>query len=162
MVVDYRVKDLKQYITTVDFPKNVLEALSIRRLSNYVAHKDVDMLVGEGRAFGAAELQKLLQKDVDNAKLGIEIVFTGFSAIHPPQGGDVAKAFHEQNGALQEMQTVMENAEKDAISMYAKVAGSREKALEIKNTLEAMDQVKMKGGSDAEVAELQKKVELLS
>ena len=161
MVVDYRVNDLEKYITSTDRPRQMLEAVALESLSKYLAYKDIDMLIGEGRAFGARELQTLLQKDVDRANLGVEIVFTGFSAIHPPQGGDVAKAFHEQNGALQEMQTEIENAEKDAISMYAKVAGSREMAIQIKDALEALDNMKLKGGDEKEIAALSAKVELL-
>ncbi|QQE10285.1 hypothetical protein JD969_12315 [Planctomycetota bacterium] len=165
MIVDFRIKDLEKYVTTFEYPERMLRNVAVERLSDYIADKNIDKLVGEGRAYGAAELKKLIQHDVDNVVvndkigLGLEIVFVGFSSIHPPQGGDVAKAFHEQNGAMQDKQIAIQNAEKDAIQSLSMVAGTQGKALNISKAIETLDSLKTE--DEADIAQQWAKIESL-
>ncbi|QDU35307.1 FtsH protease regulator HflK [Poriferisphaera corsica] len=166
MVVDYRIKNLEQFVSTVERPDKMLKALAVERLSDYIAGKDIDMLVGEGRAFGANELKGLIQDDVDDVivdghvGLGIEVVFVGFASIHPPQDGDVAKAFHEQNGAHQDKQIVIQNAQKDAIQTLSEVAGTQGKALAISAAIDQLETIKLSRGDEG-LAEKQAEIEAL-
>ncbi|WP_432798162.1 SPFH domain-containing protein [Poriferisphaera sp. WC338] len=158
MVVDYRTNNLMDYVTHVDRPDKMLKALAIKRLSAYVASRDIDTLIGEARVSGNTQLQSLLQDDVDAEKLGLEIVFVGFGSIHPPQGGEVAKAFHEQNGALQDMKIAVQSADKDSITLLAQVAGSRSKALEIKQSINELESLQLDEKPELAAAE-QAKIE---
>ena len=97
----------------------------------YFAQKDIDTVLAVGRFEAGQKLRDSIQQDVDLHKLGLEIVFVGVAGIHPPQKEKVANAFHEQIGALQERQTLYEEAERERIEKLATVAGSYEQALAI-------------------------------
>jgi regulator of protease activity HflC (stomatin/prohibitin superfamily) len=62
-----------------------------------------------GRAKAAQELQQLLQKEADDLKLGVKIVFVGLQDIHPPV--KVAASFEAVIGAGQENQAKLRMAE---------------------------------------------------
>ena len=170
VIVQFRVKNLKQFVTNVTNPDNlitaaqqreqwkklvdawqvagaadrhplmgkvaidpcpVLTALANRRVNLYFAQKDIDTVLTVGRFEAGQKLRDSIQQDVDLHELGLEIVFVGVAGIHPPQKEKVANAFHEQIGALQERQTLYEEAERERIEKLAIVAGSYEQALAI-------------------------------
>lgn len=135
VVVKYRIDNLLFYAISAEQPESLLRAIAERRVSRYVAGRNIDALLSTGRLESAVMLQQQIQEDVVKRRLGLEIVFVGFSSIHPPQDAQVAAMFHEQIGALQEKQIAIEEAGRGAVSILAKVAGSRDHALQISTAI---------------------------
>ena len=131
VAVQYRLSDPKQYISTARDPEGMITALADRRLNAYLMTHDIDTLLGPARTTAGQELRQQIQADVQAAGLGMEVVFVGIVGIHPPADGGVAAAFLEQIGSLQERQSRIEQAKREAIETLAAVAGSQNQAIEI-------------------------------
>ncbi len=135
LVVQYRIKNLTDYANQVDDPKLMLTRLSERELNRFLVTKDIDTIIGHQRVGAGDRLRQSIQHEADTAKLGLEVVFAGFMGIHPPSESDVASAFHQQIGALQDRQRTIEDAKKDAAETLAAVAGSHDQALNISHAI---------------------------
>jgi len=152
------------YKTPID-PCPVLAAIANRRVNAYCAKRDIDTLLTRGRLLAGHELRQRIQADVDERKLGLDIVFVGVAGIHPPQKGEVAAAFHEQVGALQERQSAVEKARREAIQQLAQVAGSQEQAEAIYEKIIELEQIQQEqsdlgdGQADAAAALNQRRAE---
>jgi regulator of protease activity HflC (stomatin/prohibitin superfamily) len=141
VVVQYRVADTAKYLSAAEDPGRLLAALADRATNACFLTKDIDTLLGSGRAQAAAELQTALQAEVDRLGLGLQILFVGLTAIHPPDEEGVAAAFLEQIDAQQERAALVEGARQEAIETLASVAGSREEALQIDRQIIELQQL---------------------
>ena len=132
-IIKYRIADggLLDYTLSCDEPEQLLESLAERRFNAYFATHDVDALLTTARAQASGVLRRQIQADADAVKLGVEVVYVGLDAVHPPREGDVAKKFHEQIDARQEKQTRIQEAQRVAVGDLAEIAGSQDKALTI-------------------------------
>ena len=135
VVVQYRIVDLIRYVTATENGREILTAMAERRVNAYFVSQDIDTLLGRGRVEAGVTLMDQIQSDCDQAGLGLEIVFVGIASIHPPQEMGVASAFLEQIGAMQERQSMIEQAQQEASSTLASMAGTRAKALEINQAI---------------------------
>ena len=124
VVVSYRIADLDQYVRGWADPEAILETIADRQISAYFASHDIDTLLATGRLVAADELRQMIAEEVSREQLGMEVLLVSVASVHPPQPEDVAKAFHEQIGALQEVQSAIENAQRDAIQTLAEVAAN--------------------------------------
>lgn len=139
LVVQYRIKNLTDYTGQVDDPALMLTRLSERELNRFLVSKDIDTIIGHERVGAGDRLRQSIQREADTARLGLEVVFAGFMGIHPPTESDVAAAFHQQIGALQDRQRTIEDARKDAVETLAAVAGSRDQAMGISKAIEDLE-----------------------
>lgn len=132
-IIKYRIAEdgLLDYTTSSDEPVKLLQAMSERRFNRYFATHDIDELLTTARVQAGSILREQIQADADAVKLGVEIVYVGLDAVHPPREGDVAKKFHEQIDARQEKQTRIQEAQRRAVAELAQIAGSQDKALTI-------------------------------
>ncbi len=130
-VIKYRIAEggLLDYTMSCDEPVMLLESLAERRFNQYFAIHDIDALLTTARIQAGQVLREQIQADADAVKLGVEIVYAGIDAVHPPREGDVAKKFHEKIDARQEKQTLIQEAEREAVALLAEIAGSQDKAL---------------------------------
>lgn len=144
VVVQYRVIDLYTYLMKSTDPQRILRNVAEREINRFFVVRDIDTLVvGEykdgrlhDRTDWAKELRANIQAEVKKDDLGLEVVFVGLTAIHPPSNNEVAVNFQKQVGAMQEYQTEIEKANREAIRLLASVAGSKERALEIKKAID--------------------------
>ena len=143
-IVKYRIAEdglLDYSKMALDDPKHpvrLLESLSERRFNQYFATHDIDELLTTARIDASEVLQGQIQADADGLNLGIEVVYVGLNAVHPPREGDVAAKFHEQIDARQEKQTMIQEAQRVAVSELAEIAGSKEKALLIDEAIQGV------------------------
>ena len=144
VIVQFRVKDTLAFARAADDPVGVLQRIVERRANTFFVTHDIDTLLGPGREAdgksSTALLRKQIQGDADRDSLGVDIVFVGLSALHPPK--DTAAAFHEQISVLQERQSDIENAQRDSINILGTVAGSPEDALAIRDAIRKYDEAK--------------------
>lgn len=132
-IVKYRIADggLLAYTRSSDEPVKLLTVMAERRFNQYYATHNIDELLTSARIEAGDILRKQIQADADAMNLGVEIVYAGLDAVHPPREGDVAKKFHEQIDARQEKQTRIQEAQRKAVAELAQIAGSQDKALTI-------------------------------
>lgn len=144
VVVKYRIADLEQYVRSARQPEAMLEAIAEARINAYFATHQIDVLLTLGRLTAGDELLRQIREAVEAEKLGLEVVFVSVSGVHPPQVGDVAAAFHQQIDVLQEKQTAIQKAEREAITILAAVAGTRDKALQISTAIEELNDLRQR------------------
>ncbi len=129
--VQYRIRDLRQYVAAADDVRQLLLRSAERQLNAYLVTQDIDSLIGPARMTAGEILRTRIQEDADRNKLGVQVVFVGLVGVHPPSDGDVAAAFQQQIEVLQQSQTKIEQANQIKIMLLASVAGSLRQADEI-------------------------------
>lgn len=115
--VQYRINDLYSYTYKYSDSKEVLRAICYRELVKYAASARVETdegegvqagkpsLLGAGRKVAADYLTGEIQRKVNEAELGVEIVYLGLQGVHPPP--DVAKDYQDVIAAVQKRQAAV-------------------------------------------------------
>ncbi len=135
--VQYRIKDLKDFVYNHIEPEEVLKAISYREVSLLAAGSTIETegdqaassLLGAGRAGAAKELIRRIQDSADKQKLGVEIVFVGLQGVHPPE--DVAEDYQAVIGAAQTQRKLILTAMAERNEILSSLGGSVEKANEL-------------------------------
>ncbi len=109
--VQFEIKDLKQWAYNHVDPAKLLQDIAYREVVKYLVNVDLLEIMGEGRAQAIAELRRRMQAVADSPEvgLGVNILFVGLQDIHPPR--EVAPAFQEVVGAMQEKESKILTAE---------------------------------------------------
>ena len=127
---------LDQYISSANNPESMLQAIAEKETSRYFATRTVDQLLTVGRQQAGEAIRERTQAAVDARELGLEVLQVAIAAVHPPNESEVAETFLEQINARQTMQTTIEEARREAVSILAQAAGSRDVALEINRPIQ--------------------------
>lgn len=123
VIVQYVVRNLEDFLLAAAEPQRVLTVAAQREVSRFFATHDIDSLLGEGRTIGGPILQRSIQEQADGMRLGIDVVGVAITAVHPPVGR-VSRAFHAQIGAVQDRETLIHKARREAVEQLASVSGS--------------------------------------
>ncbi len=115
--VRHRIKNVHDWYYVCSDPEALLEALCNRELIKYLAGVDIFSLMGADRARASRDLKLAMQKAVNEANLGAEIVGVGMEGIHPPTDPEVKvpEAFHGLVKALTQKEVNILRAQKDEI-----------------------------------------------
>jgi membrane protease subunit HflK len=159
VIVQFTVGDLRQFVLGSIDHRRLLRLVAEREASQYFASHDIDHLLGQGRGQAGAAIQAALQARLDAMGLGIDVVGVAVTALHPPIGS-VSRAFHNQIGAVQERETSIQQARKDAVQKLAKVAGSVDLSLRIDAAIRRLDALRA-SGDVAQVAATEAEIERL-
>ncbi len=146
--VQYTVADLRTFLMGSADPRQMLLAIAQRETSRFFAIHDIDTLLATGRTAGGPALQVVIQAEADRFGLGIQIVGVAVTSLHPPIG-NVSRAFHAQIGAMQERETLIQRARKDAVEKLARVAGSVEFSQQIDAEIRGLDALRTAGKADS-------------
>ena len=146
--VQYTVADLRTFLMGSADPRQMLLAIAQRETSRFFAIHDIDTLLATGRTAGGPALQAVIQAEADRFGLGIKIVGVAVTSLHPPIG-NVSRAFHAQIGAMQERETLIQRARKDAVEKLARVAGSVEFSQQIDAEIRGLDALRTAGKADS-------------
>lgn len=141
VIVQYRVRDLVDFVQGSLAPKEAITAIAQQEASRYFASRDLDWLLSRGRIEGGEALEEAIQDRADALQLGLDVVGVSVTALKPP-GGKVARAFHEQIGAQQKRETLIQEGGRDAVMMLAKVAGSVDHAGRINAAIVELDSLR--------------------
>lgn len=164
VVIKYRIDDLRDYVSSALDPKKTLKMLAQRRLYEYLATRSIGSQLSGGRETGGPILREQIQRDANQFHLGLNVAFVGITEFHPPH--QVAKAFHDQIGALQKEQSEIQKARKTATRTLAQVVGSPQQAATISQAKQKWDQMvnelgrlkEAKSPNEKKVAELNKRI----
>ncbi|ARN56073.1 SPFH domain-containing protein [Sedimentisphaera salicampi] len=134
--VQYRVKDLYQFLYNHKDPEVILKNVSYREIARYMASakletdifggdiQDNESVLGAGRKEASEELTQIIQTRADELGLGVEIVTVGLQGIHPPL--DVASDYEEVIGAVQKRQESILSALAERNKTLTELGGSLE------------------------------------
>ncbi|MEK6675657.1 MAG: SPFH domain-containing protein [Planctomycetota bacterium] len=148
--IEYRIKDLDQFLYQHGDPLKLLEAVAYQYLSNYAAGVDIDQLMGPGREVLNRELAPLIQKRLDELGVGIEILFAGIRAAHPPSSEKVAEAFQGVVSAEILKSATIEAAEGVAQRKLTAAAGTEARAKNLDEAIQARDELERNPKADAQ------------
>ena len=107
--VQYRIKDPKAYLFKVRDPEITFRDVSEAVVRTVVGDHSVDEVVTSGRDKVALESQQFLQELLDRYEMGIAILQLVPQDVNPPD--PVKPAFNEVNQAIQEKETLENEAE---------------------------------------------------
>lgn len=80
----YKVNDLYSYYYNHNNPNATLKSLATRELLRHMASSDFNDILGEKRHVAGEMLRARIQEAVNDAKLGVDIVFVSLAGLHPP------------------------------------------------------------------------------
>jgi membrane protease subunit HflK len=107
--VHFVINNLRDWAYNHADGAKLLEEIAYRETVRRFVNIDVDEVMSSGRSRTAEELKQRIQKEADNAKLGVKVVFVGLQDVHPPIGGGedggVASSYEAINSALQAKET---------------------------------------------------------
>ena len=107
--VQYRIKDPRDYLFNVENPEATFRDAAEAVVRAVVGDHSVDEVVTSGRDKVASEAQLLLQDLLDRYEMGISILQLVPQDVNPPD--QVKPAFNEVNQAIQEKETLENQAE---------------------------------------------------
>jgi membrane protease subunit HflK len=163
--VQYRIKDLYNFVYNHQEPEKLLESICYRELTKYAASARIEVeeeteaeqsLIGMGRAQAGKTLSERIQAAADGAKLGVEIVFVGLQGVHPPV--EVAADYQKVIGAFQKKQASILNAQAQRNKILGTLVGSVERAEQLYDLALKYQQAE-ETGSPAEIEALGKQLD---
>ena len=163
--VQYRIKDLYNFVYNHQEPEKLLESICYRELTKYAASAKIEVeqeadanesLIGMGRAEAGRILSNEIQKAANDANLGVEIVFVGLQGVHPPV--EVAADYQKVIGAFQKKQASILNAQAKRNEILGTLVGSVERAEQLYDLALKYQQAE-ETGSPAEIETLGKQLD---
>ena len=144
VIVQFSVGELRRFLLGSIDHRQILKLVAQREVSQYFASHDIDDLLGGGRTEAGAALEAAIQDRLDKAELGIDVVGVAVTALHPPIG-KVSRAFHSQIGAVQQRETSIQQARREAVKQLARVAGSVDLSMRIDDAIRRFDALRSAG-----------------
>ncbi|MBN8247855.1 MAG: hypothetical protein J0L84_10470, partial [Verrucomicrobia bacterium] len=123
--VQYRIRDVRQWGYQAAEPGTLLERIASGEVVRYLVSVNMDQIMSHGRLDAARELKERIQREADDARLGVEILFVGLQDIHPPAGTKtvpVAAAYQQVIGAISEKESRIYEAEGYRLETLPKAA----------------------------------------
>jgi membrane protease subunit HflK len=158
VIVHYTVADLERFLIGSADPRRALSLIAQREASRFFATHDLDMLLGPGRTAGGPLLEEAIQAEADRMGLGVHVTGVAITSLHPPIGS-VSRAFHAQIGAVQDRETRIQAARREAVEQLASVAGSVELARRLDTAIRGLDG--LRGGDPVTVAAAEAEIDAL-
>jgi regulator of protease activity HflC (stomatin/prohibitin superfamily) len=153
VLVQYTIRDLREYAYRFVDPRKMLECLAYRELTHYFATATLDSpaeggaeagdrpeaIMTYGRPRAEAQLKKRVQEAADRMGLGVDIAHVAFVGVHPPpkSAPDFEKVFQAQR----EMEQKRLEAEANAAIVLTQVAGSPGAALQLALAIQQLDEL---------------------
>ncbi len=113
--IQYRIKKGKvfDFIYSSNNAIKNFELFSKSAITEYLASSDMSKVLSNQRSDISSDLKKVIQKTIDKAKLGIEILHVNFHNAHPPT--NVSAAYQNVIAAKEKKQKAILEAEKEAV-----------------------------------------------
>lgn len=109
LVIQYKIKNMVDYLLSVDAPYDLLRGASEAAVRYIIAKEDIETLLTEKRPLIESEIKRTLQGYLDNYVLGIEVLQVGISEVHPPI--EIVPAFRSVANARQDKERSIREAE---------------------------------------------------
>jgi regulator of protease activity HflC (stomatin/prohibitin superfamily) len=99
--VQYQITNLLDWAYVNRDPGALLERVSRRAVAQFLAGAELTNLMSEGRQQAAETIQRVIQEESNERRLGVNIIFVGLQDIHPPVkvAADYEKVVSERENA---------------------------------------------------------------
>lgn len=148
--IEYRIKNILDYLYRYQDPVKLMEEIAYQFLSDFAASVDIDELIGPSRERFNQHLRDHIQRRLDEAQCGIEIVFAGIRGAHPPADKQVAATFQSVVSAQTNMAATINAAEGEAQKILTGIAGTESRARMLDEAIRRRDALQSGGRPDPE------------
>ncbi len=108
LAVQYKIKDVKNYLFNVQGPDMTLLQATESSIRNIIGHSDMDFILTRGRGAIAADTQKLIQDTLDQYSAGILVTSVNMLPAKPPE--EVKDAFDDVKKASEDKERLINEA----------------------------------------------------
>ncbi len=119
--VSYVIKDLYKYLYQFKDADKLLYQLSQAEVLRFLSGSEFFKFLNEQRTESADEIQRLIQGKADRYDLGVEIIYVGFPAAHPPVS--VGRDFEKVTSSLEHREATILQAEAYANRILPETSG---------------------------------------
>ena len=127
MVVQYRIKDVKNYLFLIADPDATVLRVSESAIRDIIGQSTLDFVITEGRAQIATDAQSLIQEILDNYQSGIAVTSVNMQPAKPPD--QVKAAFDDAIKAREDEQRRINEAEAYRNEVVEKAQGEAARIL---------------------------------
>lgn len=106
--IEYKIKDLRRYITTSTSPASILEAHAYDLITQRVIVTDLETLLAVDRGAFTTDFKKDLDEILSKHNIGVEVVSVVMESIHPPL--EIASIYQGVIGAELQREEIIKNA----------------------------------------------------
>ena len=125
-IVQYKIKDPYKYLFKIQNPNQFLKDLSESTMRLVVGDRSINEVITKRQEI-ALQAQDQLQKELDQASTGIDIVTIEMKKTNVP--GPVQPSFNEVNQAIQEREEMIYNAREDYNKAIPAAKGEAERVI---------------------------------
>ena len=128
LAVQYKIKDVKNYLFNVNKPDLTLLQATEASIRYVIGHSDMDFVLTEGRGPIADDTMKLIQDTLDQYKSGLLVTSVNMRGAKPPE--QVKSAFDDFNRASEDKVTLINEAEAYEYEILEKSTGKASRLTE--------------------------------
>ena len=128
LVVQYRIRDMVDYLFRVDAPQILMKGASEAAVRYLVAKEDIDVLLTKKRHWIEEEIKKTFQGFLDRYGFGIEVTKVAIIVIQPPI--EVVPAFRSVASASEDKERYIREAESYFNRIVPRARADASRALE--------------------------------
>ena len=110
--LEYKISDLKQYLTTTTSPESVMQALAYELVTDQTISTNLSSLMSADRDAFSENFRQQLTTKLEEQEIGLEVVAVILESIHPPV--DIAMAYQELISAEIQAQKYIADAQAKA------------------------------------------------
>jgi len=125
--IQYKIKDVKDYVLNVRSPDNTIRHVSQSALRQVVGQDSLDQVITEGRAAVALATKENMQTLLDNYGTGLEVTQVNMQKADPPQA--VIAAFDDVIKAREDKVRTINQSEAYANDIIPKARGMAKRQL---------------------------------
>ena len=115
--VEYKISDLKQYLSLSSSPDSILEAKAYELILSRTINTDLESILSTNRESFAKSLEAELSESVERVGMGLEIVSVIMESVHPPV--EVAEVYQAFIGAEIDAEEMILTAQGEASQIVA-------------------------------------------
>ena len=108
LAVQYKIKNVKDYLFNVNKPENTLLQATEASIRYVIGHNEMDFVLTEGRGPIAIDTKKLIQETLDGYEAGLLVTSVNLRGVKPPE--QVKSAFDDINRASEDKQRLRNQA----------------------------------------------------
>lgn len=116
--VEYRISDLKQYLSSASNPEKILEGKAYELVTERTINSDLDAMLSTDRESFVQSFRQDLSEDLGQIQTGLSVVSVILESIHPPV--EVAEVYQNFIGAEIDAERLILNAEASAAVKVAR------------------------------------------
>ena len=146
LAVQYKIKEVKDYIFNVLAPDMTLEQATESAIRRVIGKNKMDFILTEGRAEVAAGIKDVIQDTLDEYQAGFQITSVNMQPAKPPE--EVKSAFDDAIKAREDQQRLINEAEAYTNDIIPKARGAAARLIEEANAYKARVVAQSQGESN--------------